>query len=259
MSNQPETSSTSILERPPIVFEQIRQEPWKLTPASFPVLSENGPGREQFRRLGTNLRNLRSDKPFKSILVTSSRKGEGKSFMASNLALNLALHDASRVLIIDGDHRNPTLHRLLGATQEPGLTEYLSGCADTKDILRRVAVDDQAPESAPERAFGSIAFVPAGGGLNRLPREKRSLAGLLAEVGDVFDWIILDSPPALAVSDALDFAPAVDGILLVMQSGKVPSEEACLTANAFSGRRILGCVLNQSEINNSSYYYYGSE
>src|ERR1035437_10354751 len=128
------------IEEPPlvaadIVLENIAQHPWRPSIASFPTLAERGAGVEQFRSLRSRVYQARYEAPLKTLLVSSGMPSEGKSFVVANLAMSLARNSVNNILLIDGDLRRPTLHSLLGAPNAPGLSEYLAGTAELKDIM----------------------------------------------------------------------------------------------------------------------------
>src|ERR1019366_6726149 len=99
---------------------------------------------EQFRSLRSRMQEFRDLNTLKSILVSSGLPQEGKSFVAINLAISFARHKAGRVLLIDGDMRRSTQHKLLGAPQGPGLTEYLAGKATIVEVMQRPRPDEPA-------------------------------------------------------------------------------------------------------------------
>src|ERR1700738_832366 len=138
--------------------------------------------REQFRTLRSRLYQLRDKQPLRTVLVTSCLPGEGKTFVANNLAHALARQQNCRVLLIDADLRRPDLHPGFGAQSSPGLAEYLKGEVDEMAIIQR---------GLPEY----LCFIPGG---KQAANSAELLANgrlrvLLDTVGPVFDWVILDS------------------------------------------------------------------
>ena len=118
-------------------LSRIPARPWALSLAQLPALLERGPAVEQFRSLRSRIFELRDISPLKSILVSSGLPQEGKSFISTNLAISLARHKNSKVLLIDGDMRRYTLHQILGCESHPGLADYLAGKADVMDVMQR--------------------------------------------------------------------------------------------------------------------------
>lgn len=244
-------------------LESIRQNSWRPQYSGFPTLDDRGPELEQFRGLRTQVLQSRAESPMKSILVSSGSPSEGKSFIVANLAVALTRGSSNNVLLIDGDLRRPTQHTLFGAPNEIGLAEYFAGTANAKDVLQRAAL---AGPGQARRKFDlpNLTLITAGkcgsssSELVNIPRMEQ----LIAEVSPLFDWILIDSPPVLAVTDAVDLATSADAILLVARGGKTTYAVAQKAQAAFAASRILGFVLNdlKDAPNPDSYnYYYGSE
>src|SRR5208337_4993687 len=126
-----------VLVKPALVLENIAQYPWKPNTAAFPTLTDRGASVEQFRRLRSHIYQAHSEAPLKTILIASGMPSEGKSFVAANLAMSMARNSVNNILLIDGDLRRPTLHTLLGASNVPGLSDYLEGTVDLMDIMQR--------------------------------------------------------------------------------------------------------------------------
>ena len=204
------------------------------------------PEAEQFRTLRSRLYQLRGNQPLRTILVTSALLGEGKSFVANNLAHAIIRQPDRRALILDADLRRARLHTVLGAPAAPGLTEYLSGDADEMSVL--------------QCGMGSnLCFIP-GGNPVRNPSELLSngrLKILLERMAPLFDWVILDSPPCVPVADASVLAEMCDGVLLVVRSGSTPVGAAQKAVQELRGKHIVGVVLNaigKTHLDHESYY-----
>jgi capsular exopolysaccharide synthesis family protein len=208
---------------------------------------EQGPGTEEFRTLRSRLYQMREKQPLKKILVTSSLPKEGKSFVAANLAQALAWQQGRRVLLVDGDLRASRLHLALGSRSTPGLSEYLQGEVDELGAMQRGVMEN-------------LFFIPAGRSAAN-PGEliaNGSLKILLSRMEGLFDWIILDSPPAVPVSDAGLMANACDGVLMVVRSNATPSDMALKARAEFVDRLLLGVVLNGAKSGSAAYgKYYG--
>jgi protein-tyrosine kinase len=202
---------------------------------------------EQFRTLRSRLYQLRGTQPLRTLLVTSSMPGEGKTFVSNNLAHAVVRQPDRRALLIDADLRCPRLHKVLGAPAGPGLVDYLNGTAD------QMAIIQQGPDPG-------LCFIPAGVEAAN-PSELLSngkIKTLLDALAPVFDWIILDSPPCLPVADASMLANLCDGVLLVVRAELTPSAAAQKACQELQGRNIVGVVLNGATETNSyasSYYY----
>jgi capsular exopolysaccharide synthesis family protein len=240
------------------VLEETTQHPWRPAAASFPTLADRGPGVEQFRSLRSRIYQARYEAPLKTILISSGMPSEGKSFIVANLAMNLARNSVNPILLIDGDLRRPTLHSLLGAPNEPGLSEYLAGTAELKDILQR----DRTPGSAEAPNGGRVSnltFIPAGkcGDNSAELVANHRIDKLIAALSPHFDWILIDSPPVLAVTDAMELSRAADAVLLIARGARTPYDVAQRTQAAFTNSRILGFVLNDvKEVPGRGYSYY---
>jgi protein-tyrosine kinase len=253
-----------VLEEPPAdrvheaAVDDIAAHPWSPSLASFPTLADRGAGVEQFRSLRSRIYQARYEAPLKTILVSSGMPSEGKSFIAANLAMNLARNTVNNILLIDGDLRRPSLHGLLGAPDTPGLSEYLAGTAELSEILQR----NSAPHLAEASSKGSVSrltFIPSGkcGDNSSELVANHRMEQLISTLSPHFDWIIIDSPPVLAVTDAVELSRAADAVLLVARGARTPFDVAQRTQAAFSNCRILGFVLNDvKEIPRRGYNYY---
>jgi capsular exopolysaccharide synthesis family protein len=212
----------------------------------FHGANSNPTGAESFRTLRSRLYQIAGTRQLKRVLVTSSIPQEGKTFVAANLAQSISRQDHRRVLLIDADLRISRLHQALGAPGTPGLTDYLCGEMDESAVIQR------GPE-------GNLCFIP-GGSLVSNPSELllgARMKHLLERVTPVFDWLVLDSPPALPVHDASALADLCDGVLFVVRAGKTDFELAEKASSEFRDKNLLGVVLNCVEKNESygGYYY----
>ncbi|MGA9642330.1 MAG: CpsD/CapB family tyrosine-protein kinase [Terriglobales bacterium] len=205
-------------------------------------------GAEEFRTLRSRLYQIREKMPLKRLLVTSAMPKEGKSFVAANLAQVMVRQQGRRALVIDADLRNPGLHRHLGTTGSPGLSEYLMGECDEIAALQRGPMEN-------------LFFLPAG---RVAPSASELLANgrlkvLLQRLEPFFDWIILDSAPVIPVSDSTIVAGSCDGVLMVVRSNVTPSPLAKKAREEFPDKLLLGVVLNGTPTENMSQskYYYG--
>lgn len=204
--------------------------------------------REQFRTLRSRLYQVRDKQPLRSVLVTSSLPGEGKTFVANNLAHALSRQQNCRVLLIDADLRRPDLHQGFGAPSSPGLSEYLKGEAPEMTVIQR---------GLPEY----LCFI-AGGRKPENPAELLAngrLRSLLTMLGPVFDWVILDSPPTLPVSDALSLAEMCDGVLTVIRAAQTGFDSAQKSCQQLRDKNLLGVALNCADEGASYGSYYSEE
>lgn len=204
-------------------------------------------GAEEFRTLRSRLYQIREKMPLKRLMVTSALPKEGKSFVAANLAQVLVRQHGRRALLIDADLRNPGMHRHLGATQSPGLADYLLGECDEFAALQRGPMEN-------------LFFMPAGRTVPSAPEllSNGRLKLFLQRVEPLFDWIIMDTSPVIPVSDATLVAGSCDGILMVVRSNSTPSDLAKRAREEFPDKLLLGVVLNGAPgKHGDSKYYYG--
>jgi protein-tyrosine kinase len=203
---------------------------------------------EQFRTLRSRLYQLRDHLTLRTVLITSSEAGEGKTFVASNLAQAIVRQSDRRVLMIDADLRCSRLHTVVGAPAQPGLTDYLRGEADETNIIQQGTESD-------------LYLIPGGTEVTN-PSELLSngrLKRLLDRVSQAFDWIIVDSPPCLPVADASILAKLCDGVLLVVRASITSTAVAQRACQELKGKNLLGVALNAVRKEDGSYgaYYYG--
>jgi capsular exopolysaccharide synthesis family protein len=211
----------------------------------LPALLERGPAVEQFRSLRSRIHELRDINPLKSILVSSGMPQEGKSFIATNLALSLARHKNSKVLLIDGDMRRYTLHQLLGCESHPGLADYLAGKASPVEVMQRAEQSVEA-DGTGKPLLPNLTFIAAGNGGDKAADLSGSqrFGELIRLAAPHFDWIIVDSSPVLPVSDAVNLARSCDGVLLVARGGVTKFPIAQRAQSELKASNVLGFVLN---------------
>jgi protein-tyrosine kinase len=226
-----------------------RKTNWQPDPKTMLFFSgeEHASGMEEFRTLRSRLYQVREKQPLSKLLVTSALPKEGKSFTSANLAQVIVRQHGKRVLLMDADLRNPQLHNLLGAEPGPGLSEYLKSETDEFSIVQRGPMEN-------------LFFVPAGrhsGNPAELVANGR-MKFLMSRFEPLFDWIIVDSPPAVLVSDAALLANYCDGVLLVVRSNNTPIDAARRARKEFSERNVVGVVLNGIASDQAPYsqYYY---
>lgn len=215
-------------------------------------LFTRGPGEnclvadEELKKLSASLLRRKQTSPESIFLVTSALPEEGKTFVTVNLARILAQGKNQTVLLIDGDLRHPTAHQMLGAPPTPGLAEYLKGEAKVSEILQRGPLPN-------------LFFLPAGDcrGNSMELLSGASLKKLFGGFSTLFDWILVDSPPALLVADVQLLVPLVHGVLLVVGAGISSRETVTKARDMVADRGILGVVLNYAELGDSytSHYY----
>jgi len=194
--------------------------------------------RESLRALRTNLQFMDVDHPPRTIVVTSALPGEGKSTVATNLAMTLAAAGA-HVVLVDGDLRRPTVASTLGLVSGAGLTDVLSGRAKLTDVL-------QGAPDAPNLAVLTAGTIPPNPsevlGSERMHQLVKDLAGHAT--------VIIDAPPLLAVTDGAVLTNQADGALLVVAVGKTTYDVVDKALNALEKARgrVLGVVLNRAPV-----------
>ena len=213
-----------------------------------PVLTEAVPHDfgEAFRSLRTSLVFTSGGESTRIIAVTSSQPLEGKTTTAANVAFALALGGA-RVLLIDADMRRPGLHKTIGLQNEMGLSHLLTGQARVREVVQRTAEPN--------------LFAITAGRTPPNPSELLSSERMTQLLGNLaqgpFDWVVVDTPPVLAVTDAVIVAQKVAGVVFVIGSEmtrRVHAERALETLQSGKARSI-GVVLNRVDFNRNKYYY----
>ncbi len=209
-------------------------------------LDPKSPISEQYRTIRTNIQYSSIDQELRVLMVTSSGPGEGKSTSAANLAVVFA-QLGKKVLLVDADLRKPTAHRTFGVNNLFGFTSVITKQATLgKTVLETEEKDLYLLTSGP---------VPPN------PAELLSsklMEQFIEEAKEVFDYVIFDTPPLLAVADPQIIANKVDGAIFVISSGRTEIDQAKkakeLLENAQS--KLLGVVLNNKEMKSNDYYYY---
>jgi succinoglycan biosynthesis transport protein ExoP len=214
---------------------------------SYPLLSGGVPANfsESFRAFRTNVLFSSAHEGSKALVVTSTGPGEGKSMVASNLAVSLA-QAGQRVLLIDADMRKPKAHEIFGAKQEPGLSNVMVGTAKASDAVTKTTVQGlwvlcagRTPPN-PAELLGSVRF-------------RDFLASLQAH----FDWIIIDTPPVMAVTDAALVAHRATGVVFVVGAEMTSRHAAKRALDQLEqvGAKFVGGVLNRVDLKHNPYYY----
>lgn len=204
---------------------------------------------EQFRTIRTNIDFSLIDTELKTLMVTSSSPGEGKSTTAANLAVVLA-QQGKKVLLVDADLRKPTVQYTFRVNNTLGLTSVLTRQQTMEDAVRTTDIDH-------------LSVLPSG----PIPPNPAELLGSVAMIGfikqatEVYDTVVFDTPPVLAVTDAQVMTNQCDGTVLVVRSGHTENE-AALQAKELLNKakgKLLGVVLNRKPVKSSNYYYYYGE
>ncbi|UZJ79336.1 CpsD/CapB family tyrosine-protein kinase [Fictibacillus sp. KU28468] len=201
---------------------------------------------EQYRTIRTNIQFSSVDHENRVLMVTSAGPAEGKSTTVANLAVVLAQQGKS-VLLVDGDLRKPTVHYTFKVSNIHGITNVLTRQLSLDDAVQRTKVEE--------------LFVLPSGPIPPNPSEllnSKAMEMMVEDASQKYDYVLFDSPPVLAVTDAQVLSSHCDGVVLVTSSGQTEKDEALkakeLLENA--NAKILGVVLNGKESNSTNYYYY---
>src|ERR671923_352257 len=202
---------------------------------------------EAFRSLRASVLLSTADRPPGSLLITSTQPGEGKTTVATNLAISLA-QLGQRVLLVDADLRFPSLQRLFSLRESPGLVSHLTGQQDW-----RAAV---CPSGSPGLDLLLCGPVPPN------PAEllsSKSMGAFINSAKSEYGFVILDSSPLLTLADSRILAALVDGVLLVVKSGATPREQVIQSQNGIrgAGANLIGVVLNNVSLHTNGYYGLG--
>ncbi|HKX30943.1 MAG TPA: polysaccharide biosynthesis tyrosine autokinase [Blastocatellia bacterium] len=201
---------------------------------------------EAYRMLRTSVLLSSAGRPPKTMLVTSSQPGEGKTTTAVNTSACLAQLGA-KVVIIDADMRRPTVHKMLGVDQKPGLSTYLSSEVDLMKLVKPTKIQNLYILSA-----GLIPPSPA----ELISSERMRIA--LQKLSEEFDHVVVDSPPIGSVTDPVIISRQVEGVILVVHGGKSTREMVRHARKELTsvGAKIFGVVLNNVKLNRDGYDYY---
>lgn len=203
---------------------------------------------EAYRSLRTNIVFSSPDKPIQTLLITSSGPGEGKSLTMANTALSFA-QQGEPTLIIDADLRRPVCHHLFSFDRGPGFGELFAGTSTLNEVAREVPGTNL-------RVITAGAYMPN-------PAEllgSKKMDAFLAELKKEFRYILFDTPPVIAVTDATILATKLDGVILCVRANKTSMTVSQRTLQTLRNvnARILGCILNDVDLTKgySSYGYY---
>lgn len=209
---------------------------------------KGGPAAEAFRQVRTNLAFTNVDNPATVVLVTSPVAAEGKTTTATNLAASL-VEDGHRVALLDADLRRPQIGQRMGVVKDLGLTTWLRSDSDIAELVQPTQLDE--------------LWTMASGPKPPNPAEllgSRKAATAIQELRKSFDYVIVDTPPILPVTDALVLSRHVDGVILVARAGKTRSHDLrdAYKAVLKTKKPILGFVLTNAQLARRRYGYYGN-
>ena len=205
---------------------------------------------EAYRTLRTNIQFTSVDNVVKRILFTSTGPQEGKSSTVANLAVSMS-QAGKNVLIIDADLRNPSQHKIFGLPNVTGLTSTL-----TEGLPSFTCIMKTPHEGLDILTSGPIPPNPAE------LLDSRRMKQILNDTTQAYEFVLIDSPPVIAVTDASVLAQSMDGVILVLAAREVKREYALDAKKQLEkvGAKILGIVLNKAKVQSQKhtyYYYYG--
>jgi capsular exopolysaccharide synthesis family protein len=255
-----------VLATVPPLSKRVRQEGkvrWKRRHKSSLVTLEqpNSPAAESYRTLRTRLARLASQLDINSVMVVSAGVGEGKSTTAANLAVVLS-ETGKDVLLVSADLRRPRVHQFFGLPNKTGLSNLLTD--GTPAGKRKAPVADGKQMASELWSVAPNLWVILSGPLPAHPSalmDSDAMRQFLKEQRDLFDFIILDCPPALVVADAMALAPLADAVLVVADAKESDRELVSRLKEEIEqvGGRIIGAVLNRSKQAGKSTYYYEAQ
>lgn len=200
---------------------------------------------EAYRVLRTNLLFSSASAANRTILVSSAGPGEGKTTTVANIAESLAQNGA-RVLVVDADLRRPTMHQHFGLQKTPGLSDLIVGKTQASQAIQTTRVK-------------GLQVLPCG----YIPPNPTELLGstsmreVMSALRDHYDWVIVDTPPILAIADTPVLGPIVDGVVLVVgaEASSRPTVQRAIEQLTSVGSKMIGVVLNRVDLERNSYYY----
>ena len=200
---------------------------------------------EAFRTIRTNVLFSSAEEGSRALVITSTAPGEGKTTVASNLAIGFA-QAGQRVLLIDADMRRPRVHEVFGRRQEPGLSNVMVGNAKASQSVHKTGVPG--------------LWVMAAGHLPPNPAEllgSQRFRDFVTSLKEHFDLILIDSPPVMAVTDAVIAAHAANGVVFVVGSEMTSRQAARAAVEHLEQGRVhfVGAILNRVDLERNSYYY----
>jgi len=223
----------------------VAEEPGEANKRRIALLQPDSYVAEQYRSLRGRIDSLASQRPLKTLAVTSANSGEGKSTCSVNLATVTAMSVGRSVLLIDCDLRRPKVHWTLGLRPQVGLAEVLLNQATLEEAILKldgVNLDVLPVRSVPSNPSELLAS----------PEMRK----LTEEVAGRYDRVILDTPACLGLPDAKSVSEICDGLVMVVRAGVTPKEDVGAALDILDRRKVVGMVLNGSEATREQYGYY---
>ncbi|MBU4376288.1 MAG: CpsD/CapB family tyrosine-protein kinase [Candidatus Omnitrophica bacterium] len=238
---------TRIQRKPEIHYVVRKVENSKIEEHIVAFHDPSSPIGEQYKILRTNIQTANKEKGHRAFIITSSINGEGKTVTAINLAITMA-HDLNNksILLIDADMRKAKVSRYLGINMSPGLSETLKG-------------DAEIDETFVSPGIPNLTVVPAGKPVKN-PAEllgSKKMESLISSLKSRFDYIFIDTPPLMPVTDACLLGHLTDGAIMVLQAGRTQREIVAHAETRLrqAGGRIMGYVVTNVEFHLPQYLY----
>jgi capsular exopolysaccharide synthesis family protein len=211
----------------------------------YDIFDQESPIATEMRRLYSNIRHIDGRNPKRSFLITSAERGEGKSTVASHLALTVARFRGKKSLLVDADLRRPKAHQIFDVPKEPGLCECLNGEIDPLEAVKDTPIEN-------------LKIIPAGRRVKSPAHlfEGDIMTEIFEKIKFYYDIVIVDSAPVIPVSDPMLISSVLDGVVLVMLAGRTPRNVSLRAKNILldANANLLGVVVNNmSEV--LPYYY----
>jgi len=208
--------------------------------------SHRAPGSEAYRMLNTSIQFGEIDNPVRTLLITSSAPGEGKTLTVANLGITMA-QSGKRVLLVDADMRKPTLHRLFRLERQPGLTDFFLGEATMQDIIRNTPINN-------------LSIITAGATPPNAPQllASQKMKDTIEELKGQFDIIMFDSSPVTVVTDPAILGSNLDAVCLVVEAEGTIRDVALKAKEILTNvdANLFGVILNKVDVRKGYGYYY---
>jgi protein-tyrosine kinase len=211
------------------------------------TLSDDPSATDHYNLLRTQVLWKTRPKGHNTIMVTSALDGEGKTVTAINLAVSIARDVKHSVLLVDTDLRNPRINSYLGSNVKKGLTDYILNDTPLEELIINPGVSKMQVLPAGKALAGSTEILGS-------PRMEQLVEKMKHQQPD--RYIIFDTPPVLAVPDALVFSSYVDVVIIVVEAGRTGKDQIRKAVELLEGRNILGLVMNKAKETNRGYGYY---
>ncbi|MCW9023141.1 MAG: CpsD/CapB family tyrosine-protein kinase [Gammaproteobacteria bacterium] len=250
---EPVSSDSSVSRTVPSSPENITYTQTKIIDVSNDVLKRNrlvsnvehDYKRDAFKLLRTQILQKMRANGWNSLAVTSAQPGEGKSLVAINLAMALAMEVNQTVLLVDFDLRRPSIHTYFEYEPDKGINDFLANDVPVQEILFTPGLERLVILPGKEPIYNSSEML-----------SSPKMVSLVNELKNRYPsrLIIFDLPPLLSTDDALAFSPYVDTVLLVIEEGKTSKEDLLTVKGILKDTNIIGTVLNKSDSDQQDSY-----